>query len=121
MLERRNEQRWPAYLAGMLMFDVDGQRSSVGCLIRNTSTSGARLVLDDAVDLPHEFLLQIPYWRAERRVHVRWRRLAQIGVETVPEEKAAAADLAMMRQIKRLESLKNELARSEAELGETAT
>ena len=118
MLERRSEQRWPAYLGGTIVFD--DQASSLECLIRNTSTTGARLVVDDVAELPHEFLLQIPYWRAERRVSLRWRGLAQVGVETVAAQKAAAADLALMRQIKRLERLEHELARCEAELNETA-
>jgi len=116
MVERRKEQRWPAYLSGRIVF---GDRACTAeCLIRNTGRSGARLVMDGAGLLPDEFSLQIPHWKTEMRVRTRWRRYEHIGVEKVPDHEAQPVDLAMMRYIKRLETHNATLARRVAELTE---
>lgn len=116
MVERRKEQRWPTYLGGLIVSDV--RRPGTECLIRNTSPSGARLVLGQAALLPDEFSLQIPHRKTKLRVRARWRRLEQIGVEAVPEQKSAAVDVALLRQLHRLEAHNAELARLAAELSE---
>jgi len=116
MRDRRSEQRWPAYLGGMIVFD--GNVSSVECLIRNTSTCGARLMVDSTILLPSEFLLQIPRRQSEQRVRMRWRQLDRVGIEAVSQEASAPIDLALMRQIKQLESHNRELERRIADLGD---
>jgi hypothetical protein len=109
MLERRKEQRWPAYLGGVIVLAC--RESTADCLIRSTSPSGARLVLRQAALLPDEFSLQIPNKQTEMRVRTCWRRFHEIGVETVPEHKAVPIDLALVRQLKRLEAHNIELKR----------
>ncbi len=115
MLERRKEQRWPAYLGGRIVFK--GRAAAAECLIRNTSRSGARLVVSQATRLPEEFLLKVPYRKTELRVRTRWRRVEHVGVEAVPEHKSTS-DFALLRQLHQLEALNAELARSVAELSE---
>lgn len=114
MLERRKEQRWPAYLGGVVVL---GRRAATAdCLIRSTSSSGARLVLDQAAFLPDEFSLQIPAKRIEMRVRTCWRRFHEIGVETVPEHRTAPIDLTLAHQLKRLEEHNARLKRRLAEM-----
>ena len=81
--ERRREQRWPADLSGVILFG--GRAAPAGCLVRNTSRFGARLVLSQAASLDDEFSLRIPHQQIEQRVRIRWCRDNQIGVETVPD------------------------------------
>lgn len=116
MLERRKEQRWPAYLAGRIV--SERRKPTLDCLIRNTSPSGARLVLDQAGLLPVEFSLQIPRKRAELRVRVCWRNVHEIGVEAAFESQSAPIDLAVERQMRRLEEHTQQLKRRLAELNE---
>jgi hypothetical protein len=119
MPERRNKQRWPAYLKGLIVFD--GRASTAECLVRNTSEGGARLVLGEVALLPDEFSLRIPHRQTELRVRTRWRQLRQVGVEAVPEEKPTAADDALRRQLKQLETHNAELVRRVAKLSEPST
>jgi len=58
MLERRKEQRVPAYLVGKVSWGAYQFRAN--CLVQNVSTRGAKLVLQFATMLPVEFRLVIP-------------------------------------------------------------
>ena len=116
MLERRKEQRWPSYLGGVIVFA--GRNSTANCLIRNTSPSGARLVLRQAALLPGEFSLQIPNKQTELRVRTCWRHFQEIGVETEFDQQSEPIDLAVVRQMKLLEEQTKKLKRRLAELGD---
>jgi len=80
MVERRTEHRLSIFLDGKIGFS--GRRFRVSCLVQNVSSSGAKLVLRNAADLPCEFSLtiisktQVEYW-----VRPRWRQHNSIGVE----------------------------------------
>jgi hypothetical protein len=78
MLERRKQQRWPAYWAGRISFKRS--RSVAECLIRNTSGVGAKVVLSGEIFVPREFVLNIPKHRADYRAKVIWRRSQEIGI-----------------------------------------
>ena len=79
MLQRRKETRRLAYLGGRASFFR--RQSTADVLIRNTSDSGAKLVIDNGDFLPDDFDLEIPAWRATFRAHACWRRHREIGVE----------------------------------------
>jgi len=102
MLDRRREQRWPAYLGGTLYFNK--RLSAADCIVRNTSASGAKLALHGTPFVPDEFDLLIPHWHAEYRMRVQWRRHDHIGIEVVHcdlgDEPTA---LAQARRLKRVE------------------
>jgi hypothetical protein len=117
MLERRKEQRWPAYLGGRII--CDRRESTADCLIRSTSPSGARLVFSQADLLPDEFSLQVPVKKTEMRVTTRWRRGYVVGVETVPwRNTEAPVDLSMARRLRQLDEQDQRLKRRIAELSE---
>jgi hypothetical protein len=79
MRERRKVQRWPAYLGGRASFL--SEKSTADVLIRNTSASGAKVVVHNCRFVPDIFKLTIPKWRAEYRVRACWRHYDEIGVE----------------------------------------
>lgn len=82
MRERRKVQRWPAYLGGRASFL--SEKSTADVLIRNTSASGAKVVVHNCRFVPDNFKLTIPKWRAEYRVRACWRHYDEMGVEFEP-------------------------------------
>jgi PilZ domain len=78
MSDRRKHQRWPAYWAGRIKFNRSDAVAE--CLVRNTSGSGAKLVVRGAVFVPREFVLHIPKHGIDYRATVIWRRSEEVGV-----------------------------------------
>jgi hypothetical protein len=94
-------------------------RSTADVLIRNTSSSGARLVVHDGGFIPDEFNLTVPQWQAEVRATARWRRHDQIGVEFERLQKGeAATPISLARHLKKLQAKNAEFKRRIAELSE---
>jgi hypothetical protein len=77
--DRRKEQRRLTYIGGRASF-FHG-RSSADLLIRNTSASGAKLIVQNSNFIPDKFDLMIPMLQAEFSVCACWRRYNEIGVE----------------------------------------
>jgi hypothetical protein len=97
MSEKRLSPRLRSFLSGRILFN--GGQSSLDCLIRDISATGARLELSASVTVPDRFDLYLPHRDETCRVHLRWRRGAQIGVafdqaEGVPAMPAAPGDVA---------------------------
>jgi PilZ domain-containing protein len=106
MLERRKQQRWPAFWAGRISFTRSN--SVTECLVRNTSEAGAKLVMRGAVFVPREFDLNIPKHGADYRAKVIWRRSEQLGVAF---ERIEAVDPAVRAaEARRLRQLQREAA-----------
>jgi hypothetical protein len=87
MSEHRRETRQRVFLKGRIVFNNGS--SSFDCLVRDLSSSGARLVMSDATTLPDAFDLYIPQKDRTYRATLRWRREDGIGVTF--EEPARAA------------------------------
>lgn len=61
---------------------TDKENPPVACLISNISDSGARLELENDVELPDTFwLLLTPKGDARRHCRVVWREKAAVGVK----------------------------------------
>jgi len=117
MQEHRKEGRSPAYLAGQIT--TDRRLIAIDCIVRNTSGTGAKLVVPNATLLPEEFELHIPRKNSAYRVCTRWRRLLDVGVEIMPMEASdAPVPLALARRLKRLEAENVGLKRQLADLRE---
>lgn len=78
MSEHRRETRQRVFLKGRIVFNNGS--SSFDCLVRDMSSSGARLVMSDAATLPEAFDLYIPQKDRTYRATLRWRRTDGIGV-----------------------------------------
>ena len=92
-------------IAARIAFN-NGQ-STLDCLIRNLSDTGAKLTFSAAVTLPDCFDLMIPQKGVTRRVRVAWRRDQEIGVrfeETAATEHAGSDVVALKRRIRELEA-----------------
>ena len=78
MKEKRSAPRMRSFLRGTVIFN-NGQ-STLDCLIRDISATGARLQLSEAVTLPHRFDLYVLQRRERMTVTVQWRRGDEVGV-----------------------------------------
>jgi PilZ domain-containing protein len=81
MAERRGSERLKAFLKGTLYFHHG--RSSVDCLIRDLSATGARLLVPDNVKIPKLFELHVSNQPEPLPARMKWRRDDEIGVSFV--------------------------------------
>jgi c-di-GMP-binding flagellar brake protein YcgR len=77
---RRDTTRVRALKGAKILFD--NRMSTMDCTIRNISGTGAKIVLATPTALPDQFHLRFEDGR-EYRCLVRWRKLAEFGVEFV--------------------------------------
>lgn len=119
MSDKRTEARTRTFLKGRIVFNNGS--STFDCLVRDMSSTGAKLVLTEAATLPDIFDLHILNKGAKLKAHIRWRRADQIGVrfvdaEVQPQDPWPDAEK-RIRQIE-LENagLREEIDRLEAEL-----
>jgi hypothetical protein len=78
--ERRRSPRYELRRATTLYYAPGNQ--SARCLIRNISRTGARILVDDVVELPDQITLVTPSNRA-RLALVRWRIGDEFGIEFI--------------------------------------
>ena len=122
MGERRTGARKKSFLQGRIFFN--NRRSSVDCLVRDFSDTGAKLVFSESITVPETMELFIPNRDEIHRARVQWRSGNELGVafgEHVPSHSIApdmpASDLAARVQKLEIEilSLKRLVAELRAE------
>lgn len=125
MGERRVAARHKSFLRGKVYFNK--RLSTLDCLVRDISATGARLIFPQPVTMPDSVELYIPQKDEMLRADVQWRRGEEVGVafpaaESAAEPGAEGGDLtarverleaeivALKRMLKRL---KGDIARPE--------
>lgn len=84
-------------MQGRIVFN--NQSSTLDCVIRNLSQSGAKLELSGSVTVPDRFELMIPRKGEIRRARIVWRRGELMGIafedalEQAPDPASMAARL----------------------------
>ena len=78
MIERRSSARQKSFLQGRIYFN--NRRSSVDCLIRDFSDTGARLRFSEAANVPEAIELYIPNKDEFHRARIEWRSGNEMGV-----------------------------------------
>src|SRR4051794_13412613 len=102
---QRAAPRMRTLIAAKISFN-NGQ-STLDCLIRNLSDTGAKLIVSAAVTLPECFDLIIPQKSLTRCVRIAWRRGEEIGVRFEaghPSESSDPDASALKRRIRELEA-----------------
>ncbi len=122
MAERRNATRQKSFLRGCIYFN--NRRNAVDCLIRDISSTGAKLIFSDAITVPDVVDLYIPQKEQTLRAEVHWRHGTELGVAftasaaAAPDQPLKPDDLA--GRVERLEAeiatLKKVLKRLKADL-----
>ena len=79
MPERRTTSRHKSFLQGRVYYN--NHRSSVDCLVRDVSDTGAKLVFGEAVTLPDVVDLYLSNKDEVRRAKVQWRKGHEMGVD----------------------------------------
>jgi PilZ domain len=77
MIEKRAAPRHRVLKGGRLAFSDGG---GLDCVVRNISSSGARLDVANSMGVPPSFTLIIAADRFMRRCHAVWSSEARIGV-----------------------------------------
>jgi hypothetical protein len=79
MQEVRRAERVKSFLRAQIIFNQ--RMSTMDCVVKNISQSGARLALNEALSIPSEFDLFIPQKGRTYRARMVWRDADAIGVE----------------------------------------
>lgn len=88
MSNNRRETRQRTFLKGRIIFNNGS--SSMDCLVRDMSASGARLALTETASLPEIFELYIPQKDRSYRSTLRWRRTDGMGITFIEEDGGVA-------------------------------
>ena len=83
MAERRSSSRQRSFLQGRIYFN--NRRSSIDCLIRDYSETGARVTLSESATVPEAMELYIPNREETHRARVEWRSGNEVGIAFVDE------------------------------------
>jgi uncharacterized small protein (DUF1192 family) len=107
MSERRATRRQKSFLRGVVHFDK--QRGGMGCIIRDMSADGARIILSQTVTIPNVIDLEIPQRRQTLRATVQWRRADETGL-AFSEAPAAPPSRRESKLLLRVAELEAEIA-----------
>jgi hypothetical protein len=77
MEERRKVPRHRTFKGGHIMFNRAG---SIDCKVRNLSTAGACLEVQNQIGVPDDFTLWVDVDRVKLPCHVIWRAKKRMGV-----------------------------------------
>ncbi|HEX2725512.1 MAG TPA: PilZ domain-containing protein [Beijerinckiaceae bacterium] len=84
---KRISPRLRSFLKGRVIYN--GGQTNLECLIRDISSTGARLEFSSSVTLPDRFDLYLPHREETCKAHIQWRRGEEIGVAFDSIESAA--------------------------------
>jgi PilZ domain len=89
MQELRSVERVRSFLRARIIFN--NRMSTIDCVIKNYSPSGAKIALNDSLALPTQFEIDIP--QKGRSFHARmvWRDKEAVGVEFIDSKDPVAA------------------------------
>jgi hypothetical protein len=82
--ERRSTPRHKSFIRGRVLFNH--RRSSMDCIIREFTKSGARLEFSEAPVLPEAFEVHVPSKDEYFQAHAIWHKGHDIGIAWAPEE-----------------------------------
>jgi PilZ domain len=79
MEELRRAERIRSFLRAQIIFN--NRMSTIDCVIKNISTSGAKVALSSSLAVPTEFDIDIPQKGRSHRARLVWRDNDAIGIE----------------------------------------
>jgi hypothetical protein len=118
MPERRTSSRHKSFLQGRVYYN--NHCSSVDCLVRDVSDTGAKLVFGEAVTIPDVVELYLSNKDETRRAKVQWRKGHEMGVgfgfDDAADATTAAASTDLFGRVLKLERECASLKRTVSEL-----
>lgn len=79
--DKRDSDRVRAFLRAQIIFN--NRMSTIDCIIKNISATGARIALGDSFAVPAEFDIFIPQRSSSHHAKLVWRDKDSIGVDFV--------------------------------------
>jgi hypothetical protein len=83
MFERRSSVRHKSFMQGRVYFNH--RQSCLDCIVRDFTTTGARLEFSEVPGLPDTFELFIPTWDEYHQARTVWHNSFVVGVAWVAE------------------------------------
>jgi hypothetical protein len=121
MPERRITSRHKSFLQGRIYYN--NRCSSVDCLVRDVSDTGAKLVFGATVTIPDVVELYLSNKEEARRVKVQWRKGNEMGVDFDDPTEAGMASGDLVARVIKLErecaSLKRMITEMRTEMRRT--
>jgi hypothetical protein len=115
MRDRRSSTRQKSFLQGRIYYN--NRRSSVDCLVRDISDTGAKLIFSGSVSFPDVVDVYLSNKDEVRRARVQWRRGDEAGVDFVLDKDADVAPAGdLLGRVLKLESECASLKRAVREL-----
>jgi alpha-mannosidase len=81
MQEQRATERVRSFLRAQIVFN--NRMTTIECIIKNYSASGAKIALNDTLAVPNEFDVYIPAKQRNHHARLVWRDKDSIGVNFV--------------------------------------
>jgi len=104
MKERRSTSRQRSFLQGRIYYN--NRRTTVDCLVRDLSDTGAKLTFSETIAVPEAMELYIPNREEIHRARVEWRVGNELGVsfgEAVATTAGPEASGDLASRVQRLE------------------
>ncbi|HEV7872525.1 MAG TPA: PilZ domain-containing protein [Xanthobacteraceae bacterium] len=96
--------------------DLNGGLSTLSCIVKDLSETGARILVSEGIALPETFRIHLPKPDRWVQATVRWRRGEYIGVHFDGEQPLAVQDQSESDRIRQLEAENARLRRMLEEL-----
>ncbi len=87
--DMRSAERIRSFLRAQIIFN--NRMSTIDCIIKNISATGARIALNDTLAVPTEFDIYIPQKSRGHHARLVWRDKDAIGVEFTDPQTATVA------------------------------
>ena len=89
MQEQRQSERIRSFLRAQIVFN--NRMSTIDCIIKNISQTGAKVALNDGLTVPTEFEIDIPQKGRSHRARLVWRDKDAIGIHFTDSRPLAGA------------------------------
>ena len=90
MIDVRQDERVRSFLRARILFN--NHNTTVECIVKNISASGAKIDVNNSISIPSEFDLDIPQKGKIYRAKMMWRDTVSIGVSFVEAVAEPAAE-----------------------------
>lgn len=87
--EKRASDRIRSFLRAQIIFN--NRMTTIDCIIKNISASGARVALNDTLAVPTEFEIYIPQRGCSHHARLVWRDKDSIGIDFVDAQQPMPA------------------------------
>jgi hypothetical protein len=88
-IEKRANDRIRSFLRAQIIFN--NRMTTIECIIKNISATGARVALNESLAVPTEFDIYIPQRARNHRARLVWRDKESIGVDFLDEPQDAVS------------------------------